>query len=211
MRKILVLIGWLGVCVPVANSAPIYLSDYLGVSSGDVVFSSNSPYMTVLEPNGSGFGADRPGSYSSTLIEFVNGGVFLKGIGMHPNQDGTTRIEFDLNQIRLDSGPFFDTFHALVGIDATAAPNSLPPGGVVFEVFLDGVLSVTETVLEPEQVPVAIALSLTGVQTLGLQTSREGLWHRNHGVWADASLVPEPSTALLLGLGLAGMAARRRL
>ena len=210
MRKLLLLIGWLGVCVPVANSAPIYLSDYLGVPSGEVAFSSNSPYMTVLEPNGHGFGADRPGNYSSTLIEFVNSGVSLKGIGMHPNQAGTTRIEFDLNQIRLDSGPSFDTFHALVGIDATAAPNSLPPGGVVFEVFLDGALSAAETILEPEQVPVAIALSLTGVQTLGLQTSRTGLWHRNHGVWADASLIPEPTTALLLGLGLVGLAVRQR-
>lgn len=98
----------------------IYLSDYLGVESGQATHESNNPYMNIAVSNNVGISADVPGTFDSG-IDFRDRGVFEKGIDMHVAPDRLSRIEFDLDAIRAGVMTF-DTFSSFVGIDSSAGP-----------------------------------------------------------------------------------------
>ena len=73
--------------VPALIAEPVYLSDYLGVDSGDYTFSSNPPYTTINQSSPWGFGADILGSYYDVQpISFLDSGPFTKLIGAHPDR-----------------------------------------------------------------------------------------------------------------------------
>lgn len=208
------------------DALPIYLSDYLGVSTKQATSSSFAPYMTVVEaaPFG-GFAADTVGGWGvSSDIEFVDTGPFAKGIGAHPTTTGDTAswIDFHLDAFR--SIESFDTFEAVVGIDIPSGGQD----GAWFEVLLDGVSMLSQPVIDfsPESFAISVSV-LESHETLSLRTSRGDYGaitfghDGNHVAWADAKLtlsgtpgpepVPEPATILLLisGLLMLGLIAYR--
>lgn len=191
-----------------AMAASLYLSDYLGVPSGSFVTTSNAPYTTVIA-HSHGFGADSPGSFAISSIDFADTAPFAKGIGAHPLENAETRIDFDLDALRGD-GLIFDTFVAQVGIDQPTGGNQ----GARFNVYLNGVLTQSVVVEFVGAASVALEVALGGATTLGLGTERIGFFNGNHAAWADARLaamqpVPLPGAAVLFVPAMFALGRRR--
>lgn len=193
--------------LPSAVAAPIYLSDYLGVASGEVTSSSFAPYMTVVQaPTPYQFGADRPGNFATNLVSFSDAGPFDHAIGAHPNVSAPeVRLDFDLDAFRAD-GHVFDFFHSVVGIDAPSGGEL----GAVFNVYLDGALAETATVAGVGSSSIALVVPLGTASILGLETLRFGGSRGNHAAWADAQLnaIPLPGAGWLMLAGIAALAGR---
>ena len=191
-----------------AMAASLFLSDYLGVPSGSFTTTSNAPYTTVIDQS-HGFGADSPGSFATSLIDFTDTTPFAKGIGAHPLQNAETRMDFNLGALRSD-GLTFDTFLARVGIDQPTGGDQ----GARFNVYLDGVLTQSVVIESVNAASVALEVALGGATTLGLGTERVGSFHGNHAAWADARLaavqpVPLPGAVVLFAPALFAFGLRR--
>ncbi len=206
MKSILKALVLLLSCISAPTFASvIYLSDYLGVESGEVTYESNNPYMNIVVSNNAGIGADVPGTFDSG-IDFRDRGAFEKGIGMHVAPDRLARIEFNLDTIRAGVMTF-DTFSSFVGIDASAGPYG---NGAKFNVYLDGVLADSKTVIRESLGSQYMELDVSTTSILGLELDIMGMdYWSNHTAWADAKItytVPEASLTMLFSLGLISLA-----
>ena len=198
----------------IAKANPIYLSDYLGVASGNTTFSGDGIYSTVQTASPWGFGGDIAGSWVSAgdAISLNYGGVsteFVKGVGAHPTFSGEARIDFQLNKFRND-GLSFNNFHAIVGIDefSGGSAGSLT-NGATFNVYLDDFLVESIAVSGTSAGAFLVDVNILDTnQVLSLGTSKLGLWSNNHAAWGDAQInitsteVSEPNTIWILTLGI---------
>ncbi|MBS0191025.1 MAG: NPCBM/NEW2 domain-containing protein [Phycisphaerales bacterium] len=177
----------------------IYLSDYLGVPSGSAATAANPPYTSL--PFGAlpyGFGADCPGTFASSPIQFQDAGSFAKGIGEHPFQFASKRIDFSLAALRIHTTRDLAVFTARVGVDY---PTSVNNNGGVFTVLVDGVVQSQVAIAGRSSPSIPVAISVVGASTLSLITDHTGQYNSNHMCWADASitLIGGPCPADLTG------------
>ncbi len=187
-----------------SQAAEIFLSDFMGIASGESTDESFAPFMTVNTNLRGGFGADVPGPFASNQIQFTDTGPFAKGIGAHPANE----ITFHLDEFRALVGSF-QSFSTVVGIDVPSAGGS-NGAGALFEVFFDGNLVASHDIINKLSPSIAISLDLTGVSDLKLKTSAPRGLFTNHAAWADAKLteftavsaVPEPNTLWLVSFSL---------
>lgn len=210
----------LGLCINItAAAAQVYLSDYLGVASGETAYSGNGVHSTASSA-GSGFGADVAGYWVSDpddTISFSNNGViteYEKGIGANPPRSGEKRIDFNLDAFRND-GFEFNLFHAVVGIDYfSGGQYGSLTNGAEFKVYVDDVLVASQAVNGVNDGSFDINVLLTeDNHTLSLATSTL-IFHYNHAAWGDAQLtgsaISEPSALFLMGIALLGLVSYRR-
>ncbi|MFO0859956.1 MAG: NPCBM/NEW2 domain-containing protein [Phycisphaerales bacterium] len=164
----------------------VYLSDYLGVPSGEAAIGNNPPYTTIpTDALPYGFGADCPGNFASSPIVFQDFGPFAKGIGQHPFISGPKRIDFNLNAIRVHTTRDVAVFSARVGVDF---PTSLQNNGGVFTVLVDGVLKQQIFIGGRFSASQELFVSVVNASTISLVTARTGDFNSNHLCWGEASL-----------------------
>lgn len=162
----------------------VYLSDYLGVSSGAAATEANAPYTSI--PNGAipyGFGADCPGNFASGKITLFSAGTFDKGIGQHPFQFGEKKITFSLPALRVATTRDLAVFQAVVGIDL---PTATETSGGFFRVYVDDVLKQSAEITGRSVTPINVNVSVLGATTLTLGTVTRGNYNSNHLCWGGA-------------------------
>ena len=127
-------------------------------------------------PPKDGPGRDGPGRLRDIYKEIrVKGEPSPHGIGMHPTQDGPSRLTYDL-------GGGFDEFIANVGLNHSA-PHDIK--GAHFVLRGDGrLLWQSRAIRSPDDVD-DCRVSVKGVRRLRLEVSAEGETRGAHGVWVE--------------------------
>ncbi|HLO41082.1 MAG TPA: NPCBM/NEW2 domain-containing protein [Phycisphaerales bacterium] len=186
-------IGWsvlsVLVCAAPVLAADVPLSLFLGVPSGTVTQEDNPPFMDYVD--GYALGVNCPGYWSSDPIQFGDVGVLEHGIGQHATESGDSTVTFDLDAIAGQMGPV-TALTARVGIERFSQPGA-GQNGATFRVFADGLQVAEVHVDNGFAASVPISVSLIGVHTLTLSTSRRGAFSGNHACWGLATLRGCPS------------------
>lgn len=219
-KAFFILVLSLGFCFHInVNASQVYLSDYLGVQSGEIAYSGDGVYSTVSTYT-RGFGADIAGGWvndPNDTISFLNGGTettYEKGIGAHPAQNGETRIDFNLDEFRND-GFTISRFYAVVGVDYfSGGQYGSSTNGANFLVYVDDVLVANRAVRGVNNGSFLIDVVLTDDNhELSLATTSIG-FYGSHAAWGDAQLnvsaIAEPSIISLMGLAMIGMVSFRK-
>lgn len=171
-----------------------YLSDFLGVSSGDAAMTANPPYTSGLVHAGSifGIGADTPGAFNTGPF-FVNTVFWNKGIGMHPRPSGAdalSQLTFHLDEIATYEGVVrFTEFRAWVGINDSSAGGTA--GSACFSYRLDGGPIHPLACRTGTNPASEVNIDVSEAHTLTLITDPNGdNADQDHAVWAGAQLIP---------------------
>lgn len=187
--RIVLIAGSLSI-TPLAR-ADLQLSAFLGVPAGSAASGDRPPFVRIsAAPDG--VGADCPGSWSSSRIQFGDVGVQSHGIGQRPPQGAVGALDFDLNAVRAATGRRrFAEFRARVGIERFSQPSA-GANGSTFAVRVNGNLASLVNVQNGSSPSVNVRVPIAGAQSLALETTQLGERSGNNACWGEAELIETP-------------------